>query len=289
MSRARIRTLKPEFFQDEKVNAVSRDARFLTIGLITHADDRGRQQNMEQAILGHVYPKGDVQVKQLGRWLGEIVDIGIAWAYDHGPFSYLWLPHFWRHQRINRPSESDLPAHPSDRYAHLPINEAITAYNSERIHEPFNESISEPLIPSRAGVRSAPVPFAGGEKQTTTETAESDTRAQAQDLFAYWQDRCGHPTSKLSPERRGKIVARLREGATEGEIREAIDGAARAAHTSDTGQRFDDIELICRNRTKLESFIRRASLRPVGDENSDRRKRRTAALSNLMASTEPAA
>jgi len=89
------------------------------------------------------------------------------------------------------------------------------------------------------------------------------------ELFAYWQEQCGHPQAKLSPERRGKIEGRLREGFTAPQIQEAIDGAARGAFVNEAGKRFDDIELICRNATKLESFIGRPAAAARRESPSD--------------------
>jgi uncharacterized phage protein (TIGR02220 family) len=86
---------------------------------------------------------------------------------------------------------------------------------------------------------------------------------QVSELFAYWQERCGHPHAKLTDDRRAKIRARLREGYTVEQIRAAIDGAAKAATVDDdTGRRYDDIELICRKGSKLEDFIARAGAAP---------------------------
>lgn len=81
-------------------------------------------------------------------------------------------------------------------------------------------------------------------------------------LFVYWQQRCNHGTAKLTPERTRAVLGRLRQGYTEAEIRKAIDGAAEAAYQNDdNGKRYDDLELICRNGTKLESFIERGVLK----------------------------
>lgn len=96
------------------------------------------------------------------------------------------------------------------------------------------------------------------EVRSKEQTPMASKLADVRDLFAYWQQRCGHPTSKLTAERRRKIEARLREGYTVAQVRQAIDGAARAAFVNDNGKRFDDIELICRNGTKLEDFMGRA-------------------------------
>jgi hypothetical protein len=78
-------------------------------------------------------------------------------------------------------------------------------------------------------------------------------------IFAYWQTTCGKGAgARLNSTRGNAVVARLREGYSEAEIRKAIDGAAAAAYVSpDNGTKYDDLELICRNGTKLESFIER--------------------------------
>lgn len=95
-----------------------------------------------------------------------------------------------------------------------------------------------------------------------TDSVESPPRPDAptiiRDLFAYWQDRCRHPNAKMTRERTAKVGARLREGYTPEQIRDAIDGAQRGAFVNDDGKRFDDLELICRSGSKLESFIARA-------------------------------
>lgn len=77
--------------------------------------------------------------------------------------------------------------------------------------------------------------------------------------FAYWQQQCHHPKARLTGDRRRKVEARLREGYTEADVRAAIDGAAQAPFISDGGQRFDDLELICRTGSKLEGFAQRTA------------------------------
>ena len=100
----------------------------------------------------------------------------------------------------------------------------------------------------KEGATAAPAKVAGAARNET-----------AQRLFTYWQEQCQHQRAKMTPERGRCIVARLKEGYSEADIRSAIDGAARAAHVNDeTGQRYDDITLICRNGSKLESFIARS-------------------------------
>jgi hypothetical protein len=93
------------------------------------------------------------------------------------------------------------------------------------------------------------------------------------EIGAYWRDRCGHERAKIDGRRYRAVRARLVEGAraskattpearleeAKAEIREAIDGAAAAPNVNErTGERYDDLELICRNQSKLDSFRARA-------------------------------
>lgn len=134
--------MKPEFFADEEVNGLPVPARYLTLGLITRADDRGRQRRQDAAIAAHVFPEGDVTTKQVTVLLELIVGTGIALAYVVGGHGYLWLPNFWKHQRINRASESDLPSHPDDPLGALGIKDAMKKFkeSSDIDHPQFTES-----------------------------------------------------------------------------------------------------------------------------------------------------
>lgn len=107
------------------------------------------------------------------------------------------------------------------------------------------------------------------EQVVTLEAQLADAKGAAstpvvQDLFQYWQERTGHQRAKLDDKRRRKIAARLKDGYSPEEIRQAINGAAKfpyvtAAGRSATGrpnERFDDIELVCRDAVHLERFGR---------------------------------
>lgn len=98
------------------------------------------------------------------------------------------------------------------------------------------------------------------EKKKEKESVElaTPTSTVVSELFAYWQLVCGHPNAQLSTTRQAKIKARLADSTTD-EIKQAIDGAAKAAYVNDDGVKYDDIELICRSREKLELFIKRAN------------------------------
>lgn len=93
-------------------------------------------------------------------------------------------------------------------------------------------------------------------------------------VFAHWRRVVNRPAAKLTQERRAKIVARLREGYTEADLVAAIDGCAASPFhrgENESGSRYDDLTLIFRNGSKLESFLGRAAsgtaaTRPTADD-----------------------
>lgn len=92
------------------------------------------------------------------------------------------------------------------------------------------------------------------------------------DLFKYWCDVMGKSisTSKLTPKRDKAIKARLKEGYTTDQIKAAIDGCRKDPFSmgqNDRQKPFNDIELICRNGEKLESFLE-GHVAKQGDINS---------------------
>ena len=116
---ARIRSIKPSFWA--ACGYLSRDARLLAVGLISMADDDGRFVATQQAILGYVFPLDtDVTSKRLAAWLDEVTtrrpghDRALVELYEVDGVPYAWFPKYRKHQRINRPQPSALPAPPPD-------------------------------------------------------------------------------------------------------------------------------------------------------------------------------
>lgn len=128
------------------------------------ADDRGRIHLMLPALRSYVFPAGDISERQFEKALGELIAVKFCWRYRVEPWDYLWLPTFWRHQRINRPSESSLPPHPDDPHGGLSVADAMDAFkaaDSASTHDAFSaDSVINhgTLIASRARARSDPNP-----------------------------------------------------------------------------------------------------------------------------------
>lgn len=116
MSRPRIRSIKPEMWQDEAFSTLSVQARLLFVGLITMADDEGRLRALPAAIIGHVFPYDNVSTTKLEGWLRELAESRLAIPYEVAGHWYVVLRSWHRHQKINRPSDSMLPAPPREAF-----------------------------------------------------------------------------------------------------------------------------------------------------------------------------
>lgn len=102
------------------------------------------------------------------------------------------------------------------------------------------------------------------EKKTTT-SAKADTSSpagpdHARILFEYWATKTGRTVnrSRLTPQRRSRVRARLRDGYTVEQLHRAIDGIAGTpfyAGDNDRGQRYDTFDFIMRSAENVEKGI----------------------------------
>lgn len=106
---ARIRSVKPTFWGDEKIAQVSRDARLLMLGIISLQDDEGRFLGSPSAIQGYVFPNDELPPAKVKRWLSELDDIGLIHLYTVNGVTYGCVK---QHQRISHPQASTLPPPP---------------------------------------------------------------------------------------------------------------------------------------------------------------------------------
>lgn len=111
--RPRIRSIKPESWQDEKIGALSHHARLLRVVLMTMADDDGRLRALPTLIIGHGYPyDDDVTPAKVRKWLAEIERVGLIRLYVVDGVPYGELPNWRKHQVINKATPSELPPPP---------------------------------------------------------------------------------------------------------------------------------------------------------------------------------
>lgn len=128
----RIRTIKPDFWQDEECATLSRDARLVYIAMWNEADDDGRLRGSAKYLRAVLFPYDDDL--QMGKILLSLRAHGKIIEYSVRAQTYLFLPNFRRHQRINRPSASRLPEPPEKA-----LEDHDLKLNSLRAHGSFTE------------------------------------------------------------------------------------------------------------------------------------------------------
>lgn len=105
---ARIRSIKPKFWDDVKIGRISRDARLLYIGLWTFADDLGVVIADPVWLKSKIFPYDRIQIQQLEAWLEMLEKTGFISLLTVKSESFYYLPTFSRHQVINKPNLDDV-------------------------------------------------------------------------------------------------------------------------------------------------------------------------------------
>lgn len=103
---ARIRTLKPEFWTDERVGEVSVSARLLFIATWSFADDHGGLDRSAKQLKAQAFPYDTIDCEILIR---ELLTAGLLIEYDVDGKKYLHIKGFRSHQKVEKPSKPRVP------------------------------------------------------------------------------------------------------------------------------------------------------------------------------------
>ena len=105
---ARIRTIKPEFWQDEDLAALDAETRLLAIGLLNHSDDEGYFKAHPALINAVVFPFSETSVNIHGM-LMQLSNVGYLRLFEGvDGKKYGEVVGFTKHQKVNRPSPSKI-------------------------------------------------------------------------------------------------------------------------------------------------------------------------------------
>lgn len=116
---ARIRTVKPDFWADEKVGALSPLARLAFIGSWNFADDEGLLRWSPEYLAASVFMYDGLSPKKIAGIMTELADADLLFPYSIGRTrqALAYVVNFKAHQKINRPQPSKLdpPSVTNDR------------------------------------------------------------------------------------------------------------------------------------------------------------------------------
>ena len=101
----RIRTIVPEFWEDERFSNVSLPACLLYIGMKNFADDSGVILANETIIKSKVFPaREDIRKQQVSGWLQELIENSILVPFTFENKSYYVMD--FSSERIDKPQHS---------------------------------------------------------------------------------------------------------------------------------------------------------------------------------------
>jgi len=106
---ARIRTIKPQFWTDEKIGKLPIGARLLFIGLWNLADDEGIVLWNASYIRGQLFPY-DVKITMVSikQWMDHIASLKLVVVLEDAQKNKYGFIRAWhKHQVINRPQPTD--------------------------------------------------------------------------------------------------------------------------------------------------------------------------------------
>jgi len=100
-------------------------------------------------------------------------------------------------------------------------------------------------------------------KNQSKEKVSAKANNELLEIFNYWKDVMKKRNSAILNAKRSKAVkARLKEGYSVEQIKQAIEGCAMTPHNmgqNQNGKKYDDLELICRDGVQVERFANNAT------------------------------
>lgn len=114
---ARIRSIKPEFWTNERVMECSLNARLLFIGMWNFADDLGRLSLSPKSIKAQIFPSDDLGSEAILGMIRELSSNGLVLTYAVDGREYLQITG-WQHQRIDKPQPGKHPS-PVNGYSEI--------------------------------------------------------------------------------------------------------------------------------------------------------------------------
>lgn len=117
---ARIRSIKPEIWEDELFGRLDPPTQLLFIGLISHADDDGRQRGAVEKIGAAFWPYHRTPDDEIDERLSSLEEAGLIIRYVVDRQAYIQIVGWSKHQRVDKRTPSKLP--PPEKIPDAPEN-----------------------------------------------------------------------------------------------------------------------------------------------------------------------
>lgn len=252
------RVIREGLIDSERVQQLDEPTQLFFVKLMLKADDYGSYTGNSHLLRAALYPFGtDSVLQDIPLRIERCIAAGLISVYAVGGLKYLYIHKFGQHVRQKKRRFPEPPKNICDPNE-KPMNSDCAAID---VHSCKQESLSY-LLPTRAESESE-TNLNLNPKLEKKKQRQKDRQTLVENrIFDLWCSAMNHPHAKLDRKRRAKIRDRLKDGYTEDQLKTAIAGCRNSPHhmgQNDRGTVYDDLELICRDASHVDKFIKLAS------------------------------
>jgi hypothetical protein len=258
---ARIRTIKPEFWTDERIGEVSVSARLLLIGSLNFADDEGGLERSSKQLKAQIFPYDSIDCEPL---VLELLRVGLLIEYEVADRKYLHIKGFSKHQKVENKAKPRIPLYDPSLITNITLTESSPSPHREPVEEKLslrdqgregikegikegNTELAKPVEPERStAVTKPPNPKAA-------QIAESTAK-----VFEHWRAVHNHPRAALDDKRR-KLIRTALEHYSEADLCQSLSGYLNSPHhmgQNDRATMYTDIELLLRDSGQIDNGLK---------------------------------
>lgn len=107
---ARIRTIKPDFWTDEKIAELPVESRLIYIATWNYADDIGVLKGSIKLLKSQILPYDyEIGLDTFSKWMDHLIQSRMLIPFEHKNEKYIYIRNFSQHQKIDKPSKPLIP------------------------------------------------------------------------------------------------------------------------------------------------------------------------------------
>ena len=194
----RIRSLRPDFFDDPRTDGLSPTARLLALGLRCQADRAGRLLDEPQRLRARILPYDRLEAGDVDAMLADLARAGIITRYESAGLRVVEIVNFVAVENPHpREAPSTLPAYPCDGFSHnYTASPVITRLAVKGQDEPGGSLSSDPGSGS-GPLSSDPASLSSDAR----DTARGHTQGRTLCILADWSGDLGGLGARIKARR----------------------------------------------------------------------------------------
>jgi hypothetical protein len=228
----RIRSIKPEWLEDEALLNCSAEARVISIGLLLLADDHGNGRGSEIYLSSRIFPLAE-STETLRNGVSELVKINFVELYRLNGQTYFSIRNWKKHQRVDKPGKPRVPG-PLDkgvekvpetflgipgvsRLIPTPIPTPIPTSYHDHDHDHLVVTASNEFETRSEIMTAAPTALAVAKRKGRSPEQQERSRQVNRRYRERYEQREGHPPTGMDQQANG-IIARFSDKHAENAI-----------------------------------------------------------------------